>query len=132
MSQENLEVVARAIAVINERDIDGYLACCTEDIELWTPVAPVDGPHEGEEGIRRFFASIEDAGPDFRLDLERLREADGDRVLAYVRLSASGRTTGISYTTETTNLYEFIGGKIRRVRIYVDHREALEAAGLSE
>ncbi len=63
MSQDNLEVVARAIAAINERDIDRYLACCTEDIELWTPVAPVDGPHEGEEGIRRFFATSRTPAP---------------------------------------------------------------------
>ena len=34
MSQENLEVVERAVAALNERDIDRYLGCCTEDIEL--------------------------------------------------------------------------------------------------
>jgi hypothetical protein len=32
MSQENLELVKRAVAALNERDIDRYLACCTEDI----------------------------------------------------------------------------------------------------
>src|SRR5215204_5686515 len=72
MSEENVEVVERALAALNERDIDGYLACCTEDIQLRTPVSPVAGMYEGADGIRRFFADIEDAGPDFRLDLERL------------------------------------------------------------
>ena len=43
MSQENLHIVERAIAAMNARDIDGYLACCTEDVELRTPMAPVGG-----------------------------------------------------------------------------------------
>ena len=34
MSQENVETVKRAVAAINVRDIDRYLDCFTEDIEL--------------------------------------------------------------------------------------------------
>ena len=37
MSQENVEVVERAVAAVTAQDIDGYLACCIEDIELRTP-----------------------------------------------------------------------------------------------
>jgi hypothetical protein len=33
MSQENVEIVERAVAAINQRDIGGYLACCTDDVE---------------------------------------------------------------------------------------------------
>jgi hypothetical protein len=33
MRHENLEVIERAIAAINERDIDAYLAC-TDDVQL--------------------------------------------------------------------------------------------------
>ena len=34
MSEENVEIVERAIAALNERDIDDYLACCTP---AWSP-----------------------------------------------------------------------------------------------
>src|SRR5215203_746968 len=54
MSEENVKVVERAIAPLNERDIDGYLACCTEDIQLRTPLSPVAGVYERAVGIRRF------------------------------------------------------------------------------
>lgn len=37
----------RAIAAVNARDIEAYLACCTEDIELRTPLAPVSGVYGG-------------------------------------------------------------------------------------
>jgi ketosteroid isomerase-like protein len=132
MSEERVETVERAITAVNERDLDGYLACCTADIQLQTPVSPVVGVYEGAVGIRRFFADIEDASPDFRLDLERLEAAGGERVLAFVRVTSHGRASGLSIPAETGNVYEFEEGKIRRVQIFLDRAEALEAAGLSE
>ena len=132
MWQANVEVVKRAISALNERDIDGYLACCTEDIQLKTPVSRVAGVYEGADGIRRFFADIEDAGPDFRLHPERLEAVGGERVLAFVRLTFHGRASGLSIPAENGNVYEFEDGKIRRVQVFFDRAEALEAAGLSE
>ena len=49
MSQENLEVVRRAVAALNARDLDGYLACCTPDVELHIPEV-IGGIYEGPEG----------------------------------------------------------------------------------
>src|SRR5207245_2187367 len=43
MSQENVRLVERAIAALNARDIEGYRACCTEDVKLETPMAAVGG-----------------------------------------------------------------------------------------
>ena len=43
MSQESMETVKRAIAAVNERDVEGYLCCCTKDIELSTPAARIGG-----------------------------------------------------------------------------------------
>ena len=72
MSQENVEIVERAIAAVNDRDIDSYLACCTEDIQLQTPVSPIEGIYKGAEGIKRYFADLRDAGRDFRVTIDRL------------------------------------------------------------
>lgn len=69
MSQQNARLVERAIAAINARDIEGYLACCTENVKLETPMAAVGGVYEGIDGIRRYFTDIEDAAPDFRIEL---------------------------------------------------------------
>jgi hypothetical protein len=64
MSEENFEVIRRAITALNERDIDGYLTCCTEDVQLQTPWAAVEGIYEGADGIRRFFSNLGDTTPD--------------------------------------------------------------------
>jgi hypothetical protein len=51
MSQENVEVVERAIAAVDDRDIDSYLACCTGEVELETPVIAVEGVHGGRANL---------------------------------------------------------------------------------
>jgi hypothetical protein len=63
MTRENVTTVQLATAAINDRDVDAYLACCVEDVELHTPVSPVEGAYRGTTGIRRFFSDIAAAGP---------------------------------------------------------------------
>ena len=47
MSQQNVEVVKRVISAVNTRNLDGYLACCTEDIQLRTPWTATEGVYVG-------------------------------------------------------------------------------------
>jgi|SRR5271165_154572 len=132
MSQENVEVVTRAIAAINARDIDGYLACCTEDVVLRTPLAEITGVYEGADGIKRFLVDVEDAAPDFRIDAERVESVGASQVLAFLQITASGRSSGIPQDAATANVYDLVEGKIHRIRIFLDRHEALKAVGLEE
>jgi len=125
------DVVKTAISAVNERDVGTYLACCTDDIQLYTPFAHFTGPNEGAAGIRRFFQDIEDASPDFHLELERL-ELVGDQVLAFLLAHASGRVSGVPLDLETANLYDFAGDLIKCIRIFSDRQEALEILGMHE
>jgi ketosteroid isomerase-like protein len=130
MSRENVELVERAVAAINARDIEGYLACCTENVELLQPM--VGAEYLGADGIRRFFTDIEDIGPDFQIEVERMRAVDDGNVLAFLRVRATGRVSGIVTRADTANVYDFIDDKISRVRIFLDRDEALKAVGLEE
>lgn len=132
MSHENVRLVERAITAINARDIEGYRTCCTENVKLETPVAAVGGVYEGIDGISRFFTDIEDAAPDFRLELDGVEEVDSKRVIAFLRISSTGRASGIRMAPPTTNVYDLIDGKISHVRIFLDRQEALKAVGLEE
>jgi ketosteroid isomerase-like protein len=95
MSQMNVEIVERAVAAINARDLEGYVACCTEDIELHTPLAPVAGVYVGANGTRQFMVDIEDAAPDFRIDLQHAAVLGADRVIASAHATSTGRTSGL-------------------------------------
>ena len=130
MSRENLEVVKQAVAVVNERDVDLYLSCCTKDVQLSTPLAELAGVYEGPDGIRRFFADIGDTGPDFKITIERLEAVGSDQVLAFMRVTATGRASGIPQDAPTGNVYDLVDGKIERIRIFADREQALEVVGL--
>jgi len=133
VSRENARLVERAIAAINARDIESYRACCTEDVKLETPMAAVGGVYEGIDGIRRYFADIEDAAPDFRIELDGVEEVDSKRVLAFLRISSTGRASGIRMAPPPlTNVYDLIDGKLSRIRIFLDRQQALKAVGLEE
>jgi len=132
VSQENVRLVERAIAAINARDIEGYRACCTENVKLDTPMAAVGGVYEGIDGIRRFLTDVEEAAPDFRIELDGVEEVDSKRVIAFLRNSSTGRASGIRMAWPQTNVYDLIDGKISHIRIFLDRQEALEAVGLEE
>jgi ketosteroid isomerase-like protein len=124
-----VRLIERAIAAVNARDIEGYLACCTENVRLETPLAAVGGVYEGIEGIRRFLTDVEDATPDFQIELDGTEEVDDQLVVAFLHTSATGRASGIDMAARTTNVYELIDGKISHIRIFLDRQQALEAVG---
>jgi ketosteroid isomerase-like protein len=135
MSRENVEVARSCVDALNRRDLDGYLACCTDDVELVPATVAVEGTYSGPNGIRRFFADVQATAPDFRLDVERLEAVGPDRVLAFELGRASGRTSGITFLEEGIpfgTVYDFYAGKIKRVRVFADRQVALKAVGLSE
>ena len=140
MSQENLGVVRDLISAVNDRDVDRYLAHCTEGIRLETPWAAVEGVYEGPDAMRRFFSDLSDTLPDFRLGIERLDPIGDDRVLALLRVSATGRARGIAAGAvgrgegasplPTATVYDLAGGKVRRIRVFLDRQEAIDFVGL--
>ena len=142
MSHENLEAVREVISAVNDRDLDRYLAHCTESIQLETPWSAVEGVYEGPDAIRRLFSDLRDTLPDFHLVIERLEPIGCDRVLAFLRASATGRASGITAGAgvlsatgrdiPSANVYDFAGGKIKRIRVFLDRQEAFEAVGLHE
>jgi ketosteroid isomerase-like protein len=63
VSQQKFEAVRKVVLALNERDADGYLACCTDDVELVPATAAIAGTFIGLSGIQRFFADLRDAAP---------------------------------------------------------------------
>jgi uncharacterized protein (TIGR02246 family) len=131
MSQENVEIAERAIAAVNERDIDGYLALCAPDVEQVSPLTPLEGINQGAEGIRRYFSGLDEGASTFHLDLERVEAVGDDRVLMFTRVTAVSKG-GVPFDHRAANVYELAEGKIRRVQIFLDRAAALAAVGLRD
>ena len=130
MSQENVEVVRRALEALDRRDLDAYLEVASPEIELITPASPLQGAITGHDGIRDFFREMWTFSDASEFRVEEIR-AVGDRVLALFALTAIG-PQGIQTSSRVAGVYDLEDGKIRRAHIFGDRAEALEAVGLSE
>jgi ketosteroid isomerase-like protein len=130
VSGETVEVVRRAIAAMNARDLDAYLELCAPDVELRSPMAGLEGANVGEQGVRDFFANVEESTTAFTIEVERFEPIDECRVLALVRFEMES-PGGFALSQEAANIYEVEDGKLRRVQAYLDRDEGRRAAGLA-
>jgi ketosteroid isomerase-like protein len=131
MSQENVETVKRLFAAFNERDLDTFAELTTSDFEWTTSMAAVEGEvFWGREGIETYFARMREAWEEFRSLASEYRDL-GERVLSIGRLQARGRGSGVPVDAALDVLFDFRGRKISRMHSFLDHGEALRAAGLS-
>jgi len=85
----------------------------------------------GREGIETYFERMREVWDEFRGIASEYRDL-GERVLWIGRLEGRGRGSGVTLSTSLDVLYDLRDGKISRMHSYLDHGEALRAAGLSE
>jgi len=131
MSQENVEIVKRLKAAFNEKDLDAFAELTTPDFEWTTSMTAVEGEvFWGREGIETYFERMREAWEDFRGIASDYRDL-GQRVLWIGRLDARGLISGVPLSVPLDVLYDLRDGKISRMHSYLDHGEALRAAGLS-
>jgi len=132
MSQQNVEVVREIYA--DPRGLIGAAADrATTDVEFdFTDVYPDRPVLKGVEEMRRFRETGPWSGSPIHIEPERFFDLDGDRVVAFVRVSATGRDSGVEIEIKAAHEFTIRGGLIVRFKAYGDRRQALEAAGLSE
>ena len=130
MSQENIDLVRRAIDTFNRRDMTSFLDLLDPDVE-WVPIlAVLEGRvYRGHKEVQRW---VEELDPDwefFEVYSEELRDL-GDLVLIFGHWRARGRASGVESEQPATWLYEMKGGKVARMHTFTDRDEGLRAAGL--
>ncbi len=131
MFEERVKLVEELIGAFNARDVDGFLSLTTEDFKWFTSVMAVEGEvFVGREGIETYFQRMRDAWDEFVGLLEVWNDL-GDRILVSGHLEARGRGSGVDVVAPLDVLYEFQGDKISLMHSFLDHDEALRAAGLA-
>ena len=133
MSQENVEAYKRAVEAANRRDIDALLEVLDPDVEWHArlPMAGGDAVDRGHEGVRAFVQELWETLADTKLEFPEILDA-GDQVVGLGHLSGRGETSGIAVEMPFAYVTDYRNAKAVRVRAFLDHDEALEAAGLSE
>jgi ketosteroid isomerase-like protein len=130
--QENVEVAKRVVDAFNGRDVDALLDLVTPDFEWFPAMGAIEGEvFRGREGIETYWGRLDEAWEDYRVVAGEYRDL-GDRVLCFGGIVGRGRGSGAPVDTPFGILWDYRDGKVRRSRTYLDHGEALRAAGLEE
>jgi ketosteroid isomerase-like protein len=112
---------------LNRRDIDGTMAVLTEDAK-WVEHSdlPEAGSYEGRETIRNFLEGFLDSWDEFEQHIEEVH-AEDECVLLFIRLTASGKGSGINVESRYAHLWLMHQGRGVRVDAYYDRDSALAA-----
>jgi ketosteroid isomerase-like protein len=135
MSEENVEALKRGLEATNRRDVEALLEDLDPEVE-WHPAfqALLGGEatvFRGHEGIREMLRDGYEVFGETYMEISEIWDL-GDRVVATGSLRARGTESGAETESPIGYLVDFKNGKVTRVRGYLDHKEALKAAGLSE
>jgi ketosteroid isomerase-like protein len=135
MPRDNVELMRRGLDAYNRRDVEAMLELVDPDVEWYAALDVLLGGDEtvyrGHEGIRTLFATIDETFSELEAEATGFRDLD-DRLVAIGRLRTRGRRSGAETRSDVGWLIEFGDQKIVRVRTFLDHAEALAAAGVSE
>jgi ketosteroid isomerase-like protein len=130
MSQENVDVVRSAVEAFNTQDTQRLLDLADPEIEFRS--AFEQKTYRGHDGLMRYREDVTAVMEEFHIEHDRFLDAGRDRVLHLYRLVGRGAGSGVPVSREVAALWMLRDGKLLSGEIYLNRREALDAAGLSE
>jgi ketosteroid isomerase-like protein len=130
MDGSNVERVRMILDRLAEGGIEGSMEFLDDDVLIEIPPELSAEPDEyrGHDGVRRYFAGFDGMIEDLRYEPIELIAA-GDDVIAHVRLSGRGVSSGVDVDLETFVLHQLEAGRVVRMRPYESLEDAKRAAG---
>lgn len=128
VSQSNIEVVQRLFDLFAEGGIEPALEVIDTAVVVEIPpdMSAEPDSYHGHAGVRRYFAGFEGMIDEIRYEALELTPV-GDAVLAHVRLTGRGASSGLDVGLEPYVVHELAGGKVVRMRPYPDLESARAA-----
>lgn len=133
MSSENVETVRRGYEAYARAGVEAFLPLLDPEFELTTTpdLAAEPDTYRGEDGIRRYFDSFEEAMEEIRFEPLEFIDA-GEHVIVPQRQRMRGRASGVEVDVRSTQVWTVRGGKLVRMEFFPTRAEALEAVGPRE
>jgi ketosteroid isomerase-like protein len=134
MSDEQVEIVRRCWAGLEEEPPRVYLELFDEDVELRNPPDfPLRGPFHGHEGVQRWAAEVLEVIDGLHHVIEEITEAgDGKTVVSVQRTQGRMRHTQLPLDLRWANVWTFSEGKVLRGQGYWRPADAFKATSLDE
>jgi ketosteroid isomerase-like protein len=126
MSDETGDQVRRAYDTFNRRDWDAFRRLMDRDVTVESRLVQMDGGYRGYDGLRRWWDEVFETIPDYRVEIEDLREV-GDIVLVQARGLGHGAASGTPVVDPFWHAIEMKDGRCTWWRNCSTESEALEA-----
>ena len=133
MSRENVEVIHKLAEAFNRHDLEALSALSDEDAEfisLLTAIEAGGATYRGPNIWVDYFAAMDEAWTEWQVEDLRVFDAGDEQAAAIFRIVGKGRSSGARADQLLGITHRFRGGKLWRMRAYMDPEEALEAVGL--
>ena len=131
MSRQNVDAFRAVIEAINERGADADLELLDRAIEFREdPEFPDAQVYRGRDEVVRNFREFSAAFEYYRFEIEDLRDAGDDKVVAVLREQARGKASGVRVDRRSGWVATFRDGKVLSFEIYLDPAHALDAVAL--
>ena len=141
MAQENVELVQRGIAAINQAYAQDDIAPWREHVESVVDAELVleagadaftEGDWRGRQGAIEFVANQMEVLKGMWMRLDEFIDVDEDRFVVAITFGGQARHTAIPVELHPFHALTLRNGMIRRWQVFLSRKEALEAVGLSE
>jgi ketosteroid isomerase-like protein len=130
MSQENVDKARAFVSAYNRRDFDAAVEWFDPEVDWVLPARQRSDSCRGPEGVRRFWAEIDEHFENLQLEPQEWVDA-GDLVATRLRHSGRGRESGLEIDAELYHqVVTFRDGTMVRIEYFGSWDEALEAAGV--
>ena len=131
MSQENVEIVRAGVEAFTRGDWSDLAARYDANVVVHNDPSWPEQVISGREPVIDWFRSVWALiGPGIRI--EEIQDLGGDRVLMRLCWTMKGVRSGVEGDMRWTQITTLRGGRIAVVEQFIDHDQALKAAGLEE
>jgi ketosteroid isomerase-like protein len=125
----NRQRVLLLLETFGRGDVDGALACCTEDVDFLTH-APIDvlphmGPRHGRDQLGEFWRTIWSRYSEVRYKAPQI-VAEGEQVAAYLHVYFKKRSNGRIVQFDLAAFFTFRGGLVAQIREIIDSYDLVQ------
>jgi len=131
MSAENVEIVRRMVEAFNSEDPRRAFASFHPDVEF-TSAFTEGKTYVGLQGMRQYGDDLTAVWENWHSEDDRFVDGDGEQVVWLYRIVGQGKGSGVPVDQPVAIIWTLCDGLIWRGQAFLDHREALKAAGLAE
>lgn len=123
------EIVGQWFKAFNARDLDGMLAHMHARVEFHPlKLEGLDNAYQGHDGVRRWFAALEEMGHRHWIELSDIRDASNEQLIAIGSVSGTATPGPSSFWA----LERFAEGTIVAAHHYLTDPDILRESGLLE